>query len=162
MYTDIIFIRVVFTAILVGAGYLLHPVPNHRILSALIGALCALAIIFFEMRIRRASLKTLIGAAVGSIMGIVGAFLIGMLISHQEADAIPPGTKAFLTLALAFFMAYVGLMVGAAKGEYLDLAALGGIFSDKAARRDYKVLDTSVIIDGRISDVAETGFWAGQ
>ncbi len=161
MYTDIIFIRVVFTAILVGAGYLLHPIPGNRIFSALIGALCALAIIFFEVRIRRASLKTLIGAAVGSIMGIVGAFLIGVLISHQEADAVPPGTKAFLTLTLAFFMAYVGLMVGAAKGEYLDLAALGGIFSDKAARRDYKVLDTSVIIDGRISDVAETGFLGG-
>ncbi|MEJ7616034.1 MAG: PIN domain-containing protein [Pyrinomonadaceae bacterium] len=161
MHTDIIFIRLVFTAILVGAGYLLHPVPGHRLYSALIGALCAIAIIFFELRIRRASLKTLIGAAVGSIMGIVGAFLIGTLISHQEADAVPPESKAFLTLTLAFLMAYVGLMVGAAKGEYLDLAALGGIFSDKTVRRDYKVLDTSVIIDGRISDVAETGFLGG-
>ena len=55
-------------------------------------------------------------------------------------------------------MAYVGLMVGAAKGDYLDLSALGGIFSDKVARRDLKILDTSVIIDGRIADVAETGF----
>jgi uncharacterized protein YacL len=52
-------------------------------------------------------------------------------------------------------------MVGAAKGDYLDLAALGGIFSDKTARRDYKILDTSVIIDGRIADVAETGFLGG-
>lgn len=161
MYTDVVFIRVVFTAILVGAGYLLHPAPGPRVYSALIGALCALAIIFFELRIRRASLKTLIGAAVGSIMGIIGAFLIGTLISHQEAGAVPPESKAFLTLTLAFFMAYVGLMVGAAKGEYLDLAALGGIFSDKTIRRDYKVLDTSVIIDGRISDVAETGFLGG-
>jgi uncharacterized protein YacL len=58
-------------------------------------------------------------------------------------------------------MAYVGLMVGAAKGDYLDLSALGGIFSDKSIRRDYKVLDTSVIIDGRIADVAETGFLSG-
>jgi len=47
-------------------------------------------------------------------------------------------------------MAYVGLMVGAAKGDYLELSALGGIFSDKVARRDLKILDTSVIIDGRI------------
>jgi len=52
-------------------------------------------------------------------------------------------------------MAYVGLMVGAAKGDYLELSALGGIFSDKVARRDLKILDTSVIIDGRIADVAE-------
>ncbi|HYE16593.1 MAG TPA: TRAM domain-containing protein, partial [Pyrinomonadaceae bacterium] len=61
----------------------------------------------------------------------------------------------------AFIMAYVGLMVGAAKGDYLELSALGGIFSDKATRRDVKILDTSVIIDGRIADVAETGFLSG-
>src|SRR5947207_7820766 len=113
------------------------------------------------MRIRRSSLKTLIGAAVGSILGIVGAYLIGSLISSQESMAVPPSTKTFLTLALTFFMAYVGLMVGAAKGDYLDLSALGGIFSDKTARRDLKILDTSVIIDGRIADVAETGFLTG-
>jgi uncharacterized protein YacL len=131
------------------------------IISAVVAAMTAAAIIFFEIRIRRASLKTLIGAAVGSILGIVGAYLIGSLISRQESMAVAPETKTFLTLSLTFFMAYVGLMVGAAKGDYLDLAALGGIFSDKTARRDYKILDTSVIIDGRIADVAETGFLGG-
>jgi uncharacterized protein YacL len=124
-------------------------------------AVIAVAIILFEIRIRRASLKTLIGAAVGSILGIVGAYLIGTLISSQESAAVPPESRAFLTLALIFFMAYIGLMVGAAKGDYLELSALGGIFSDKLARRDLKILDTSVIIDGRIADVAETGFLTG-
>ena len=70
--------------------------------------------------------------------------------------------QTFLTIALAFFMAYIGLMVGAAKGEYIDLSALGGIFSDKnVQKQDYRILDTSVIIDGRIADVAETGFLGG-
>jgi hypothetical protein len=67
-----------------------------------------------------------------------------------------------MTLALTFFMAYVGLMVGAAKGDYLELSALGGILTDKASRRDLKILDTSAIIDGRIADVAETGFLTGS
>ena len=162
MRTNVILIRLVFTAILVAAGYVLHPVQGPRLISAGVAAFIAFAIIFFELRIRRASLKTLIGAAVGSIMGIVGAYLIGSLISSQESMAVAPETKTFLTLALTFFMAYVGLMVGAAKGDYLDLSALGGIFSDKAARRDLKILDTSVIIDGRIADVAETGFLTGS
>ncbi len=175
MRTNVILIRLVFTAILVLSGYVLHPVSGEwlastglvsgllasKITSALAAAFIALAIIFFEIRIRRASLKTLIGAAVGSIMGIVGAYLIGSLISRQESLAVAPEMKTFLTLALTFFMAYVGLMVGAAKGDYLDLSALGGIFSDKTSRRDYKILDTSVIIDGRIADVAETGFLGG-
>ncbi|MBD0372012.1 MAG: TRAM domain-containing protein [Pyrinomonadaceae bacterium] len=161
MRTDVVLIRLIFTAVLVAAGYFLHPFRNDRIISAGVAALVAVAIIFFEIRIRRASLKTLIGAAVGSIMGITGAYLIGSLIGSQDSNAVAVETKTFLTLALTFFMAYVGLMVGAAKGDYLDLSALGGIFSDKTIRRDYKILDTSVIIDGRIADVAETGFLSG-
>ncbi len=161
MRSNVILIRLVFTAILVVSGFVLHPVPGQPLISAGVAALIAVAIIFFELRIRRASLKTLIGAAVGSIMGIIGAFLIGTLISRQESMAVSPETKTFLTLALTFFMSYVGLMVGGAKGDYLDLSALGGIFSDKAIRRDHKILDTSVIIDGRIADVAETGFLGG-
>src|SRR5213595_3488443 len=161
MRFDVVLIRFVFTGILLAAGYVLHPIPGHRLISTGAAGLIAIAIIFFEMRIRRSSLKTLIGAAVGSILGIVGAYLIGSLISSQESMAVPPSTKTVLTLALTFFMAYVGLMVGAAKGDYLDLSALGGIFSDKTAKRDLKVMDTSVIIDGRIADVAETGFLTG-
>ncbi|MBA2738016.1 MAG: TRAM domain-containing protein [Pyrinomonadaceae bacterium] len=135
---------------------------SRRVYSALLGSVIALSIIGFEMRARVASLKTLIGAAVGSILGIVGAFLIGVLISIQKEAAVSAGMQTFLTISLAFFMGYIGLMVGAAKGEFIDLSILGGIFSDKnLAKRDYKVLDTSVIIDGRIADVAETGFLGG-
>lgn len=162
MHADVVLIRLIFTGILVAAGYILRPVAGDPWISAGVGALVAICIILFELRIRRATLKTLIGAAVGSILGIIGAYLIGTLISHQESMAVAPKVKTFLTLALTFFMAYVGLMVGAAKGDYLELSALGGIFSDKVSRRDLKILDTSVIIDGRIADVAETGFLTGS
>src|SRR6185295_18910294 len=114
MHTDVVIIRLIFTGILVASGYFLHPIKSDPWISAAAGALIAICIILFERRIRRASLKTLIGAAVGSIMGIVGAFLIGILISRQDLDS---DVKTFLTLALTFFMAYVGLMVGAAKGD---------------------------------------------
>jgi uncharacterized protein YacL len=160
MRSDVVFIRIVFIAILAAAGYVLRPFGDASV-SALVATFTAIAIILFELRIQRASLKTLIGAAIGSILGIIGAYLIGSLITSQQSEAVAPGMKTFLTLALTFFMAYIGLMVGAAKGDYLDLSALGGIFSDKAAKRDYKIMDTSVIIDGRIADVAETGFLGG-
>jgi uncharacterized protein YacL len=175
MRTNTALIRIVFTGILVAAGYVLDPVGTRQgaspsgiflglqtpAASALAGLIIALAVIAFEIRIQRASLKTLIGAAVGSILGIIGGVLLGFLISYQESEAVSHGTKVFLTLTLVFLMAYIGLMVGAAKGDYLDLSALGGIFSDKATRRDVKILDTSVIIDGRIADIAETGFLSG-
>ena len=59
-------------------------------------------------------------------------------------------------------MTYCGLLVGTSKGELLNPAALGTIFQgEKSSRKSFKVLDTSVIIDGRIADVAETGFLDG-
>jgi uncharacterized protein YacL len=174
MRTNTALIRIVFTGVLIAAGYVLDPVGAKYgpggvhlfgiptpYLSALLAALIAGAIILFEMRIQQASLKTLIGAAAGSILGIIGGVLIGFLVSYQDSIAVHGSTKAFLTLLLVFLMAYIGLMVGAAKGDYLELSALGGIFSDKATRHDVKILDTSVIIDGRIADVAETGFLSG-
>lgn len=175
MKIDILIIRIAFTLLLTLGGFFLNPLARsshltalmgenvlaRQILSAVLGAVIALLIIGVEIRARKASLKTLIGAAIGSILGIVGAYLIGMLISTQDINTVPGEMKAFLTIALAFFMGYIGLMVGAEKGEYIDLSALGGIFSDKSVKQDYKILDTSVIIDGRIADVAETGFLSG-
>src|ERR1044071_3072326 len=98
MHGDVVIIRLVFTAVLVAAGYVLRPINNDPWISAGVGALVAICIIFFELRIRRASLKTLIGAAVGSILGIIGAFLIGSLISRQEPPAVAAEVKPFLPL----------------------------------------------------------------
>ena len=174
MKLDVLIIRIGFILLLAAVGYLLNPLSQtshlpenfgreaRQFTSAFFAVLIAFGIIGFEMRARRASLKTLIGAAVGSILGIVGAYLIGMLISSQDINTIGGEMKVFLTIVLVFFMGYIGLMVGAAKGEFLDLSVLGGFLSDKnSVKRDYKVLDTSVIIDGRIADVAETGFLGG-
>lgn len=171
MKFDTLIIRIIFILALGLVGYLLNPLAEtlwlndypelRRDLSGVLGILFALAIILFEIRVRQATLKTLIGAAIGSILGIIGAYLIGALISSQDVKAVPAEMKTFLTVTLVFFMGYVGLMVGAAKGDYIDLSSLGGIFSDKNVKRDYRILDTSVIIDGRIADVAETGFLGG-
>jgi uncharacterized protein YacL len=173
MKLDVLIIRLAFIGLLAVVGFLLNPLAfttwlgdldftTRKIASAALGGLIAALVIAFEIRVRRASLKTLIGAAIGSILGIVGAFLIGILIAFQKVEAVPAEMQTFLTISLAFFMGYVGLMVGAAKGDFLDLAALGGIFADKTPQHDFRVLDTSVIIDGRIADIAETGFLGGS
>ena len=141
MKPDVLIIRLGFVLLLALGGYFLNPlsksshltelvgdsVRTKQAYSALFGAIIALMIIGVEVRARRASLKTLIGAAVGSILGIIGAYMIGMLISSQDINTVPGELKTFLTIALAFFMGYIGLMVGAAKVEYIDLSALGGI-----------------------------------
>jgi uncharacterized protein YacL len=156
---DLVFIRVIFIAVAAICGYELQPLGLSSWPAAGVGALFGAAVVLFEIRLRQVSLKRLIGAVIGSILGIVGAYLFSLVIK----SALPAShTQSFLELFVMLLMAYVGLIVGAGKGDLLNLAALGGIFGgEKQSKRSYKILDTSVIIDGRIADIAETGFLDG-
>jgi uncharacterized protein YacL len=156
---DLIFVRLLFVLFVALTCYLIQPFGLAPKLDAAVGALVGLAIVVFEWRLRLVSLKRLIGAAIGSVLGIFGAYLFALVIRNS----IPPGhTQSFLQIMVMLVMAYVGLIVGANKGDLLNLAALGGIFGgEKQSRKSYKILDTSVIIDGRIADIAETGFLDG-
>jgi uncharacterized protein YacL len=62
-------------------------------------------------------------------------------------------------------LTYIGLMVGASKGDLLNFTGgLAELFAGErgaAGKRNLKILDTSAIIDGRIADVVETGFLEG-
>jgi uncharacterized protein YacL len=85
--------------------------------------------------------------------------MISHLLSMTALDKV---SLSYLQVTLLLLMAYVGLVLGANKGDLLNLSALGGLFSSEAKpKRNLKILDTSVIIDGRISDVCETGFVDG-
>ena len=156
---DVVLIRLLFVLIVGVICSLIHPFNLPSRLDAVVGLLIGVAIIVFEWRLRAMSLKRLIGAAIGSVLGIIGAYLFALVIRNS----IPPSPmQSFLQIMVMLVMAYVGLIVGAAKGDLLNLAALGGIFGgEKQSRKSYKILDTSVIIDGRIADIAETGFMDG-
>jgi uncharacterized protein YacL len=156
---DLVLIRFIFVTFVAITCYLIRPFGLNTQLDAAVGALLGCAIIIFEWRLRLVSLKRLIGAAIGSILGIFGAYLFALVIRNS----LPEGaTRSFLQIMVMLLMAYVGLIVGANKGDLLNLAALGGIFGgEKQLKKSYKILDTSVIIDGRIADIAETGFFDG-
>ena len=156
---DLILIRLIFIVFVAITCYLIRPFGLNTELDAAVGVLLGAAIVIFEWRLIRVSLKRLIGAAIGSILGIFGAYLFALVIKNSLQDG---ATRNFLQLMVMLLMAYVGLVVGANKGDLLNLAALGGIFGgEKQLKKSYKILDTSVIIDGRIADIAETGFLDG-
>src|SRR5271156_2082439 len=156
---DLIVVRLLFVIVVALTCYVIAPFGLPRNLDAGIGALVGVGIVLFEWKLRGVSLKRLIGAAIGSILGICGAYLFALVIR----SSVPAGnTQSFLQILVMLLMAYVGLIVGASKGDLLNLAALGGIFGgEKQGKKSYKILDTSVIIDGRIADIAETGFLDG-
>ena len=114
---DLVIIRVLFILVLTAACFFLRPFALQPWAAAVLGAVSAAAVIVFELRVRPLSIKRLLGAVLGSVLGIAGAALFGMVLS----GSLPPGgTRALLQLFVLMLMSYIGLMVGASKGDLLN------------------------------------------
>jgi uncharacterized protein YacL len=68
---------------------------------------------------------------------------------------------AFLHTFVLLLLPYLGLVLGGRKGEWLEPVRLLSLFRAAGPERRYKILDTSVIIDGRIADICDSGFMDG-
>src|SRR5271154_5749085 len=158
-FWDMLALKIVFTAVCVLVGYHFRPFSISKELGAVAGLLFAGAVIFFETRLQQISLRRLIGASAGSILGILGAYLTSLIFTHTT---MPESTRSFFSLAVFLVMCYIGLVLGANKGDMLNLQAFGGVFgSERNTKHSFKVLDTSVIIDGRVGDIADALFLDG-
>jgi len=158
-FWDILAFRLIFAVVCTGAGFHFRPFGLSEQHGAIAGFLFAMSVILFELRLRKISLRRLIGAAVGSILGILGAYLISLIFTHTT---IPESTRSFFSLGIFVLMTYIGLVLGANKGDMLNLQAFGGVFgTERSMRHSVKLLDTSVIIDGRVADIAEAQFLDG-
>jgi uncharacterized protein YacL len=158
-FWDMLAIRAIFAVVCVAAGYHFQPFNLSKTNASLAGLLFSVCVVLFEVRLRRMSLRRLIGAATGSILGILGAYLTSLILTHTS---MPPSTRSFFSLAVFLVMAYIGLILGANKGDMLNLQAFGGVFgSERSMKHSFKVLDTSVIIDGRVADIADALFLDG-
>jgi uncharacterized protein YacL len=122
------------------------------------GALLAVLVVIFESRLRTTSVTHMLGAMLGGAIGLLVARMFGAALFWAN-----PGDHrvAFLHAFILLVFPYVGLLVGGRKGEWLEPARLVTLFRAAGPQRRYKILDTSVIIDGRIADICETGFIDG-
>jgi uncharacterized protein YacL len=157
---DLTLFRALFVFIICACAWYFRPLQAPPLVAAIAGACVGLVIILLEKRIEKVSLKRLIGAAFGGFFGMFGAFLLSVVLVWVNPNN--SSTLHFFELGLLLWLTYLGLSVGASKGDMLNLAAFGGVFGGETGpKRSFKILDTSVIIDGRIADIAETGFLDG-
>ncbi len=154
---DLPIVRVLLILLLSASAFFLTPFYLSPVLSALVGLACGLLAVALEMLARPVNVRRLVGSAAGGLLGILAAFLVSLVIGQAFGSQAP-----FLQVAVLLVMGYVGLALGWAKGETLNLAAFGGsALPESASQAAFKILDTSVIIDGRIADIVETGFLDG-
>jgi uncharacterized protein YacL len=181
-------LRVVFAAIFGVTGFLLgqqaylHLISLHvasqfwqiafLIVSPVIGAVLGVLLVpaaqmFFETELHqveraidRLAPGELVGGALGLVTGLVIAFLVKSILFEFVAFAGPTGgyIAIALYLVLSIFTAFLGARVGAKQRVAIGRIAAPAV---SGGGGEPKVLDTSVVIDGRVLDIVRSGFLEG-
>ncbi|HEX6212517.1 MAG TPA: PIN domain-containing protein, partial [Methylomirabilota bacterium] len=150
--------RGLFIVAVVYSAILVRPFHDAALPNAVIGGLIAATLIAFEIQLKRTPVTHVLGALVGGAIGLgiakaLGAALFWANTSDQRI--------VFLHSVILLALPYLGVVMGARKGEWLEPARLMTLFRGAGPDRRYRILDTSVIIDGRVADICETGFLDG-
>jgi uncharacterized protein YacL len=151
--------RVAFVLSVAYCALVLRPLGAIAAANVGLGIAIAGAIVFLETRLRQTPLPNIAGAVAGGLAGLLVARLIGDA-PFWAHGGNPP--VIFLHALVLLVIPYIGVVLGAKAGDGLDPERLAGLFRARSEpRRRYRILDTSVIIDGRIADICETGFMDG-
>jgi uncharacterized protein YacL len=152
-------VRAVLVLALGTIGYAIAPFALHGFGAAGAGFLIGLIILFAELRLRQASFSGLIGAACGAITGIFAALLFTLIIANTAQS---PASKSFLEITSLLAFTYLGTVIGFYCGGQWPAASRDAQSSVAAPPHSTaKLLDTSVLIDGRIAEICEANFLDG-
>jgi uncharacterized protein YacL len=158
MHWEFWIVRSLFTVLIGVLCYAFAPF-GLRGSAAGVGVLLALVIVFAEFRLAHASMGGLIGGAFGALAGMAAALLLTLIISYTSQ---PASTKSFLDFIALLAFSYLGMTTGFRCGEHWRVPrrkAKGG--NESATNELMKLLDTSVLIDGRIAEICEAQFLDG-
>ena len=145
------------------SGYYLiqgfSPSPPIPLLGFIGGLLLAALTLLIEKGLKKIPLKNLFGSFIGLILGI----MVANLLSNVFLSNLYRHQETFLPLLGILYgvCGYIGLRIGFKKGEEIHLPSRKLFSKDLPQGENAKILDTSVIIDGRIADITETGFIEG-
>lgn len=150
-----------YVSVAIGAVFLF-------LLSFLLSDYCVKFITWMEEVLFKLPPADLFFGTLGMIVGLIVAYFIGFAIERIELPVI----SEFLPILLSIMLGYLGFRVGFNKREELtqmfSKSTAGGKKKTEVitaipteTKPQYKLLDTSVIIDGRIADISSTGFIEG-
>lgn len=144
---------------------------NLAYAGVICGVVIAAIALVFEERVKKTPLRIVAGGALGLITGLI----VGNLMAYPMTLIFTGNHYLELAayLLINLVIGYLGLSVGMKKGDELDTNGIARIFhrdqpenkqppQPQAKPLQPIIIDTSVIIDGRIAEVCETGFVEGE
>ena len=151
-YVQVWIVRAVFSV----SGAVLGWIVVGNLTGGAIGLITTIVLVVIESSVRRPLLRDIFACLVGLTFGLIVVSLIVFIISQTTTGAPSPA----LTAGIALPLAYSGMMIIYRKREDFALFSLT-MHGLKSKYPAIKILDTSVIIDGRIRDICQTRFIDG-
>jgi uncharacterized protein YacL len=145
-----IFLMFAFSGYLIGTKY------NYGIYGIILGGSMGFVALAVEAFLKNVRIGAIIGGILGISLGLLSADLLLLPLKPLLGQDI--ASVSFVLLSL---FGYGGLLLGVSKGKEISLIDIFRFFRGQGIEENLKILDTSVIIDGRIADVCESGFVEG-
>ncbi len=160
----ILFVRIFFALLSIVAGYyigsffILHG-SYYPVLGAIIGCLAAVLLIAGEIFMRKISIRNLSAGLFGLVFGIFMSWILSTVIK-----LIPMNQEIYLSIQmiLTLVFCYLGMAIGLRGKDEFSLIIPYIKFERRDQAEQLVILDTSVIIDGRVADICQTKFISGR
>ncbi len=124
-----------------------------------IGVLAALAMILLEIGLRKVSVSGLSSSVFGLILGLIMAKLVGDAFS---ITALSAEMLSSIRVTLTLVFCYLGMVMALRGKDEFSIIIPYVRLRRQDQSEDITLLDTSVIIDGRIVDIFKTRFLSGK
>jgi len=133
--------------------------PPTPLLGLTGGLFLAALTLLIEKGLKHIPLRNLLGGFIGLILGI----MVANLVSNVFFSSLYNYQQIILPLFSILYgvCGYIGLRIGSKKGGEIHVPGWKLFSKNVPQSEKSKILDTSVIIDGRIADITETGFVEG-
>ncbi len=149
--------RIIFFLIFVAGGYIIGFREGVSYQGILWGAGVGIIALIIEYVLTMIGFGTVLGGLVGLSTGLLFAKLIYLPLT----TVITSMDGTYIGLIFNTLFGYSGLLLGFRAGKDFTLTNVVQAFKSRSEEGHAKLIDTSVIIDGRIVDVCEAGFLEG-
>lgn len=149
-------VRIFFVGVSLIIGYQIGLNYNNPFLGVALAFIISSFIAFFEALTKKISLRGLSSAVFGFLLGILVAKILSSVVSLLPLK--DPTLTSSLNTVFVIVFAYIGLVLGLRGQDEFHLVIPYVRLKRQKEYQDIILLDTSVIIDGRIVDIIKTGF----
>ena len=156
---NLLLLRILFITGSMIIGYSSLVFKNAAMVGLGLGAVAALVLILMEIGLRKVSVSGLSSAVFGLILGLIMAKLVG---DAFTLSPLPAETLNSIRVTLTLIFCYLGMVMAVRGKDEFNIIIPYVRLRRQDQPEEITLLDTSVIIDGRIVDICKTKFLSGK